>query len=605
MVPILRQQRRLFRPFVLRPFLVAMLLLAGLAQAAEAQPPPCWTISGFPPLFPPLPQAPPAGEKAIGGLVQHVSSTDASFEVILGQSRIIVFKEVLVDPKEDPAKRKDPIYLFGNPGIIFVHSVGGKMLRVIGLRPGVTDLTVVTRDEKSYTFEVKVVWDMNALRCQLKALFPDASLRLAQMNNKLVVEGQARDIVQVRQILDALRNLMREQSAITGTFAAPAAQPPTGGTGQPPQQQPPPQQPPPQQQQPPQPGQAAGGGQQQQLVPDDVINLIRVPGPQQVLLKVRVAELNRTSLRQIGADLFGHDPGNFTLGTRVNNAVSGASAIIDPVTGLTTNLSNTRSFFDTAMGTTVFGIFDRAEFAIFLQALRRNNILKILAEPNLMAINGHSASFLAGGEFPIPVPQAGGGGQTPVVTVQFRQFGVLLSFIPFVLDGDVIRLSVDPEVSNIDRTLSVTVAAGSTPVPGLNTRKAHTTVELRHGQTLAIAGLLQVTLAGGTDRIPGLGDLPILGPLFSNTTSERQEKELVVLVTPYIVEPMNADQVPPGPGDEVKAPNDLEFYLLSRIEGRTGTDWRATVNWDDPLHVLRCFFKIENDHVRGPHGFSD
>jgi pilus assembly protein CpaC len=177
----------------------------------------------------------------------------------------------------------------------------------------------------------------------------------------------------------------------------------------------------------------------------------------------------------------------------------------------------------------------------------------------------------------VPIPQVAASGVAPTITVQFKEFGVRLAFLPFILDGDVIRLSVDPEVSDIDPSLAVTLVAGGSPVPGLRTRRAHTTVELRQGQTLAIAGLLQIALNGQTSRIPGLGDLPILGPFFSNTTATRMEKELVVLVTPYLIEPMNHDQIPPLPGDEVNEPNDLEFFFLNRLEGRTGVDFRSTV----------------------------
>src|SRR5262249_15615909 len=134
--------------------------------------------------------------------------------------------------------------------------------------------------------------------------------------------------------------------------------------------------------------------------------------------------------------------------------------------------------------------------------------------------------------------------------------------------------------------------------------RAQTTVELRQGQTLAIAGLLQLQLDGQTTRIPGLGDLPVIGPFFSNTTGQRIEKELVVLVTPYLVEAMNPDQVPPTPGDEVKGPNDLEFYFLNRIEGRTGKDFRATTSWDDPLGILPLL-NLEKKYMSGPSGFSD
>jgi pilus assembly protein CpaC len=203
-----------------------------------------------------------------------------------------------------------------------------------------------------------------------------------------------------------------------------------------------------------------------------------------------------------------------------------------------------------------------------------------------VALNGQLASFLAGGEFPVPVPQVSASGVAPTITVRFREFGVKLGFVPYILDGNVIRLTVAPEVSNIDFTIAVTLVAGGSPVPGLNTRKAQTTVELREGQTLAIAGLLQLTLAGETDRIPGLGDLPFIGPFFSNSSSQRIEKELVVLVTPYLVEPMNAGQVPLTPGDEVKEPNDLEFYFLNRIEARTGKDFRGTTAWDDDRRIF-------------------
>jgi pilus assembly protein CpaC len=146
---------------------------------------------------------------------------------------------------------------------------------------------------------------------------------------------------------------------------------------------------------------------------------------------------------------------------------------------------------------------------------------------------------------------------------------------------------------------------GGTPVPGLNTRKAHTVVEMRQGQTLAIAGLLQLTLDGTTSRIPGLGDLPIIGPFFSNTTSERIEKELVVLVTPYLVEARQPAAGIATPGDEVNGPNDLEFYLLNRIEGRTGRDFRATTEYDDAVHVLRCFMKLQSEYLRGTYGYCD
>jgi pilus assembly protein CpaC len=251
--------------------------------------------------------------------------------------------------------------------------------------------------------------------------------------------------------------------------------------------------------------------------------------------------------------------------------------------------------------TTAVGIFPSADFEVFLRALRRNTLLNILAEPNLVAMSGHEASFLAGGQFPVPVPQTSGG-VTNSITVEFKNFGVQLAFLPMVLDDEVVRLTVTPEVSTIDESLGTTLVIGGNPVPGLNTRRATTTVELRQGQTLAIAGLLQVELDARTDRIPGLGDLPYLGPLFSNTTHRRVEKELLVMVTPHLVSPLEHDQVPTMPGAEINDPNDWEFYLLNRIEGRTDVPFRSTTSWDC---LQRKLYRLERRNVYGPAGFSD
>src|SRR5262249_3239152 len=306
------------------------------------------------------------------------------------------------------------------------------------------------------------------------------------------------------------------------------------------------------------------------------------------------AELNRTGMREIGADFLTADAETGVIaGTQIGGATIQGDA--------TLNGLNRRGGAVSGM-TTLFGIFPPSDLQFFLSVLRKNSLVRILAEPNLIAMSGQAASFLAGGEFPVPIPQTTTGGVGTSVTVTFKEFGVRLNFVPTILNGDTIRLSVDPEVSSIDFSIGAVLVPGGTPVPGLNVRKAHTTVELNQGQTLAIAGLLQLTLDAKTTRSPGLGDLPILGPFFSNTTHNRLEKELVILVSPYLVEPLQPDQVPPTPGDEVKTPTDCEFYLLNRIEGRTGLDWRSTTEYDDALRVLRCFQRLEKDHVRGPHG---
>lgn len=314
------------------------------------------------------------------------------------------------------------------------------------------------------------------------------------------------------------------------------------------------------------------------------------------MLKVQIAELNRTALRQVGADLLFSNETGTILGSNLNSfsSVVGTAA----AGGLTGGASAAA-----AGATTAFGIFEGVGFQMFLTALRKNQLLKVLAEPNLVAMNGHEARFLAGGQFPVPVPQSGAGGGPATITIQYKRFGVQLNFTPYILDGDTIRLSVDPEVSSIDFTLGILVSG--TRVPGLNTRNAHSVVELREGQTLAMAGLLQIAIEANTSRLPGLGDLPYIGPFFSNTSSNRVEKELIVLVTPYLVEPMRRDDSAPLPGDEVYDPNDMEFFLLGRLEGRTGqSDFRPTIQGDDALCITRRM-RLESRCIQGPHGFSN
>jgi pilus assembly protein CpaC len=522
-----------------------------------------------------------------------LTSNDKVIEIPLGQGRILTTNEPLA------VAGKVALIAVGDPALLEFAVVNLKQIRILGLGIGVTDLVISTSEGKTHSFEVRVSADLTFLRAQLQRSFPDATVRLTQMREHIVVEGQARDSVQVKRIIEMIEAQLESiESAQTRKYAKTKTVVEKVG------EQPPPKK-----------GELGAplepvkvdqtgltGGSISSVFPKSrIINLLRVPGPQQVLLKVQVAELNRSALREIGADLFfANQNGSSLVGTQIGGASVNASA-----NGAEGIITNAATLFGTSPTTTVFGIFEK-EFAMMIRALRRNSVLKILAEPNLVAMNGHTADFLAGGEFPVPIPQTSTGGAGTSVTVQFKEFGVKLAFLPHILDGGVIRLKVAPEVSSIDFAIGTVLVPGGTPVPGLNTRKANTTVELREGQTLAIAGLLQVTLDGQTSRIPGLGDLPILGPFFSNTTGNRIEKEMIVLVTPYLVDSLRCDQVPPLPGAEVNAPNDLEFYLGNRIEGRTGRDWRATTgNYASAPALLPSFLRLHTEYVRGPHGFSD
>jgi pilus assembly protein CpaC len=534
----------------------------------------------------------------VASFIDTLRTNDAAFEVIVGQERILTLKNDTAPPGGSG------VIAVADPSIVdFEVLPNPRLIRLTGKRPGVTDLTVSSADGQFLSFQINVVYDLELLRAHLRQAFPDAALKVAQMREHLVIEGEARTTAQVNDILTAvdayLGSLQPANQLGAGLMGARASAPAgndPGAAGMARPAMPPPNN-----------GAAAGqvaspaqasppiGGRflQGAGAKPRIINLIRVPGVRQVMLQVRVAELNRTALRQIGADILGVDPSH---GTIIGTSIAGAT-----VSALgTLGLGGVAGTASAANGptTTMFGISPSANFEIMLHALRENSLLSILAEPNLIAMDGHHASFLAGGQFPVPVPQ--GGGLNNSVTVEFKDFGVQLDFIPHVLDDNTIRLAVTPEVSSIDFTLGTTLVVGGTPVPGLNTRTATTTVELREGQTLAIAGLLQVEIDAKTTRIPGLGDLPVLGPMFSNTSHQRTEKELLVLVTPHLIAPMNQCQVPALPGADLADPTDIEFYLKNRIEGRDAKEYpSAGAAWDTSGQIL-----LEQRRAAGPVGFA-
>ena len=254
-------------------------------------------------------------------------------------------------------------------------------------------------------------------------------------------------------------------------------------------------------------------------------------------------------------------------------------------------------------GGDLFGVFNAGHFSLFINVLRQNAMAKILAEPNLVALDGQPARFLVGGQFPFPVPQSSSiPGGTAVVTIQFRRFGTILNFLPQILPNDVIRLDVEPVISQLNKAEGTVVNGG--PVPAIDERSARTVVELREGQTLAIAGLLQLLSNNVTTRVPGLGELPIVGPWFSNNSLQTIETETIILVTPELVAPLDKNEVTEAPGDRVYQPNDAEFYLLGRIEGKLGREFRATKAEQDPLNLMK-HFQSEQQWVAGPHGYAD
>ncbi len=276
-----------------------------------------------------------------------------------------------------------------------------------------------------------------------------------------------------------------------------------------------------------------------------VINNIRVGGVQQILLHVKVMEVSRTKLRTMGFDF-----ANFSGGGDIVQSISGLIA------------SSTSSSVTSSGGETLsFSIFDNGSaFFGFLEALRQYELMKILAEPTLVTVSGRPASFNVGGEFPILVPQSLG-----TISIEFKKFGTQVDFVPIVLGNGNIRLEVRPRISEIDNTRSVTINEIS--VPGLRVREVDTGVEMKAGQTLALAGLIQNRIEAQNRGIPVLADLPWVGAGFRRVTEENNEIELLILVRPEFASALDPHEVPPGgPGIDTTSPTDCEMYFRGYIE---------------------------------------
>lgn len=283
------------------------------------------------------------------------------------------------------------------------------------------------------------------------------------------------------------------------------------------------------------------------------IDMTDVAGVQQVQLQVRVAEVSKSGLRSLGVSWF---QGGSDFKSGVSPGGSGTSVLTDIGATNTINGSDV----------TAFGILPRANIAFFLNALAENQYLRLLANPTLVALNGEEASFLAGGEYPIPVPQSGTGGEA-TITIEYKEYGVRLKFRPTVLGDNTIRLYVAPEVSELDYANGTSI--NGTVVPGVSSRKSYTTMELKSGQSFAMAGLLKDTSVASNSSIPGLGALPVLGPLFRSVSYQQGETELLILVTANLIEPLDVDAITaPLPGMLHQAPSDWELYIKGKLESQ-------------------------------------
>lgn len=276
---------------------------------------------------------------------------------------------------------------------------------------------------------------------------------------------------------------------------------------------------------------------------EEVINSVKISSSQQVQLNVRVVEINRQTGRE--------------LGTKI------AASYVTPAGEITFNSLPSAS---TALpAASLFGSLTSGNFSIdaVLNALEDRGVARLLAQPNLVARSGEKASFLAGGEFPIPVSE-----DNDTITVDYKKYGVSLDFTPTVLDDGLISLQIEPEVSSVDTSSSYSI--GNISIPGFIVRRASTSVDLKNGQSFMIAGLLQTENKLNSQGIPGLGNLPVLGTLFSSKAYQRRETELVIIVTPYLVKPMDPTKKPALPTDGTQAASNVDYFLGGVEEPKKG-----------------------------------
>jgi pilus assembly protein CpaC len=334
-----------------------------------------------------------------------------------------------------------------------------------------------------------------------------------------------------------------------------------------------------------------------QLHADKVANLIHVVGNQQVQLEVKFAEVSRNGLRELGLNIFHQDAGGRFVAGITPPAVAPDSFFTIPGTGSAARppvpapaLGGGFSLF--------FSGLPNFPFSAILTALESSGLAKMLAEPTLVALSGQEAKFLVGGEFPIPM-SAGLG----TVSVQWKKFGIILNFTPTVISDGVLHLKLMAEVSDVDASRSVTV--GGFTLPGLTSRQSETTVRLADGQSFAIAGLLSDRVRSNINRIPFLGDLPILGALFRSVSYQRDESELLVVVTAHLARPVAPHEAPPLPTDnEQNDPNDIQLFLFGSMGGggqassRHGQEQSMNDNNEDPRHRTAARAMLN----RGPSG---
>jgi pilus assembly protein CpaC len=381
-----------------------------------------------------------------------------------------------------------------NPGIADISTLSDKTIYVLGKTPGRTTMTLLTQDGKLISnIEVHVTPDIEEFKERLQQILPGEQIQVRTANDGIVMSGTVSSTAKLERALDLANRYS----------------------------------------------------------PDKVSNLMQVAGTQQVMLKVRFAEMQRSVSKSLSS----------SLGVRggTNVAVGGATGgLVDAA-----NNGNTVTLADGTRGALGLGFTAGSlEFGVLLEALESKGVVRTLAEPNLTALSGQEAKFLAGGEYPIPVASGNG-----TISIEYKPFGVELNFTPVVVDGDTINLQINAAVSSIDSTTTLESAGFS--VNAFKRRETSTTVEMRDGESFAIAGLLQDDFRDLNGQVPWLGDIPILGTLFRSADYQRNQSELVIIVTPHLVTPTRGEALA-LPTDRVRIPTEKELFLFGKTAGSQG-----------------------------------
>lgn len=389
-----------------------------------------------------------------------------------------------------------------NPGIADISTLSDRSIYVLGKAPGRTTLTLLAPDGSLIAnVDVHVTPDIAEFKERLQQILPGENIEVRTANDGIVLSGTVSSTAKLDRALD-----------LANRYA-----------------------------------------------PERVSNLMSVGGTQQVMLKVRFAEMQRSVSKNLSSSLAVQTTRGDIGGVLGTGNFTGVDA---------DGNSNIRGVFDNG----VFPVTDNAEgalglgftigsleFAVLLEALESKGVVRTLAEPNLTALSGQEARFLAGGEYPIPVPSDDG------IAIEYRPFGVEMNFTPVVVDGDIINLTITSAVSAIDS--SITIEAAGFSINGFSRRESSTTVEMRDGESFAIAGLLQDDFRNLNGQVPWLGDVPILGALFRSAEYQRAQTELVIIVTPHLVTPTRGEALA-LPTDRVRLPSEKEFFLFGKVQGR-------------------------------------